>query len=106
VSYLIELVPEARSEIKALPGYDRAQAIELIEALADHPRPLRAWELRAELNLYRIWLAGRWRIAYQVDDQNERLIILRMRRKERIDYDTLSSWMSESAPETSYDVLQ
>ena len=106
MSYQIELVPEARSEIKALPGYDRARAIELIEALADHPRPLRAWELRAELNLYRIWLAGRWRIAYQIDDRNERIIILRLRRKERIDYDTLSSWMNESDTDASYDVLQ
>ncbi|MCP4656803.1 MAG: type II toxin-antitoxin system RelE/ParE family toxin [bacterium] len=106
MSYLIELVPEARSEIKALPGYDRAQAIELIEALADHPRPLRARELRAEINLYRIWLAGRWRIAYRIDDQNERIIILRLRRKERIDYDTLSSWMNKSDSDASYDVLQ
>ncbi len=46
--------------------------------------------------ILRIWLAGRWRIAYEVDDEARRVLILRLRRKESIDFDTLPSWMHDS----------
>ena len=91
MSYRIEVSPEARKEIKALPGHVRAQARKLVGALAGHPRPPRAKELRGKPNIYRIWLAGRWRVAYEVDDELTRVRILRVRRKEQIDYDSLGS---------------
>jgi mRNA interferase RelE/StbE len=89
VNYQIEVSPEARREIKDLPGYMRAQARQLIRELAGTPRPSRAKELRGKPNIYRIWLAGRWRIAYEIDEELERVRILRVRRKERIDYESL-----------------
>lgn len=52
-------------------------------------RPSRAKELRDQPNIYRIWLAGRWRIAYEIDEELERIRILRVRRKEQIDYGSL-----------------
>jgi len=91
VSYRVEAPPEVRKEIKALPGHVRAQARQLIRALGENPRPSRAKELRGKPNIYRIWLAGRWRIAYETDDELERIRILRVRRKERIDYESLRS---------------
>jgi len=72
-----------------LPGYARAQARQLIRALGDNPRPSRAKELRDKPNIYRIWLAGRWRIAYEVDNELKRIRILRVRSKEQIDYGSL-----------------
>lgn len=91
MSYRVEVPPEVRKEIKALPGHVRAQARQLIRSLGENPRPSRAKELRGKPNIYRIWLAGRWRIAYEIDDELERIRVLRVRRKERIDYESLGS---------------
>ena len=89
MSYRVEVPPEVRKEIKALPGHVRAQARQLIRALGENPHPSRAKELRGKPNIYRIWLAGRWRVAYEIDDELERIRVLRVRRKERIDYESV-----------------
>ena len=91
MSYQIKVPPEVRKEIKDLPGHVRAQARQLISALGENSRPSRAKELRGKPNIYRIWLAGRWRIAYEIDDELKLIRILRVRRKERIDYESLRS---------------
>jgi mRNA-degrading endonuclease RelE of RelBE toxin-antitoxin system len=67
----------------------RAQAEALIDALADDPRPVRAKELQGKPGIYRLWLAGRWRIVYEIDEDSQVISILRVRRKERIDYPSL-----------------
>ena len=91
MSYQIRIAPDVRRELRALPGYVRAQAVQSIDALADDPRPSRAQELRGKLEIYRVSLAGHWRIAYHVDDEQQFVTILRVRRKEDIDYDSLIS---------------
>jgi mRNA-degrading endonuclease RelE of RelBE toxin-antitoxin system len=91
VSYQIEISSGARKEIKALPGYVRAQARQLVRALEEDPHPPRAKELRGKPSIYRIWLAGRWRIAYEIDDELKRIRILRVRRKKQMDYESLGS---------------
>ncbi|WP_165360955.1 type II toxin-antitoxin system RelE/ParE family toxin [Candidatus Chloroploca sp. Khr17] len=89
MSYQIELHREALAELKALPAYVRAQVIELIDLLAATPRPPRAKELRDKPGIYRIWLAGRWRIAYEINDEQQTIIVRRIRRKSEIDYESL-----------------
>lgn len=91
MSYRIELSSAARADIRALPGYIRAQALQLIDAMADSPTPSRAKELRGMSRIYRIWLAGRWRVVYEVDDGAEVILILRVRSKDRIEYSDFSS---------------
>jgi len=91
VSYQIKIIPSAEQEIRALPAYVRAQARQLVPALARSPRPSRAKELCDNPGTYRIWPAGRWRIVYQMDDDQQVVIILRVRLKEDIDYDSLAS---------------
>lgn len=86
MSYRIELNKAARAEVKALSGNLRAQALALFESLKDNPLPLRARELRDKPGIYRIWLAGRWRIVYEVDDQERVVVIRRVRHKDAIDY--------------------
>ena len=88
--YRILVAPPAQKEIKDLPGYVRAQARELLEALASNPRPARAKELRDRPRVYRLWLARRWRIAYAVDDELLEIRILRVRLKDHIGYETLT----------------
>ena len=89
MNYRIELPPPVKKEIGALPGYVRAQALQLIESLAQEPRPPKARELHDKPGIYRVWLAGRWRIAYLIEDDLKRVRILRIRRKEQIDYESL-----------------
>jgi mRNA interferase RelE/StbE len=90
VSYRTDLTPPAKAEIRALPGTLRSQALKLIAALAEEPRPPRARELRGKPNIFRIWLAGRWRIVYEIDEENRRLLVLRVRSKDQIDYESLT----------------
>ena len=89
MSYRIEIRPSAQKEVIALPGHVRAQARQLIRAIGENPRPARAKELRDRPSIYRIWLAGRWRVVYEVDDDLEVVLILRVRLKEAIDYERL-----------------
>lgn len=89
MSYQIKIAPAIPAELKALPGYVRAQARRLIDLLSTNPRPSDAQELRNKPGIYRIWLVGRWRIAYTVDDDNQIVRILRVRRKEAMDYESL-----------------
>ncbi len=96
MSYRIELIPPARAEIRALSGHVRSQAMELLTALGWEPRPPRAKMLRDRPRIYRLWLAGRWRLAYEVDEENRRVLVLCLRRKEEIDFDLLPSWMHDS----------
>ncbi len=99
MSYRIELIPPARDEIRALPGAVREQALALVAALADEPRPARARKLERAPEIWRIWLAGRWRVGYEIDDEAKRLLILRLRREGEIEFDTLPSWMHDSGAE-------
>ena len=89
MNYRIEIAPEAQNEIRALSGYVRAQALELFHNLSANPHLPRAKELRDIPNVYRIWLATKWRIVYEVDDELKAILILRVRRKEQIDYESL-----------------
>ncbi len=89
MSYQIEISPETGKEIKSLPGYVRAETRQTIRELGDNPRPARAKELQEKPNIWRIWIAGRWRIAYEISEDDKRIRILRVRRKEQIDYESL-----------------
>lgn len=89
MSYEIEIARPVQIEIKTLPGHVRAQARQLINSLREIPRPPRAKELRDKPNIYRLWLARRWRIAYLIDDDLKLVRVLRVRRKELVDYETL-----------------
>lgn len=87
MSYQTKIAPEAKKELRALPAYVRAQAYQLIDTLETTPRPPRAKELRGKPGIYRLWLAGRWRIVYSVNDDTRTVRIIRIRRKEQIDYE-------------------
>jgi mRNA-degrading endonuclease RelE of RelBE toxin-antitoxin system len=89
VAHRVELSPDAQREIRDLPAHVRAQALDLLRRLSVDPRPSRAKALRDRDGIYRLWLAKRWRIVYRVDEDPKRVLILRIRLKERIDYDTV-----------------
>lgn len=100
MSYRIEYRRRALRELKELPGHVRAEARIAIRSLASDPRPAKARELRDTPNIFRIWLSGHWRLAYEIDASAHRVRILRLRRKETIDYASLPSEVRE--PEGVY----
>lgn len=69
MSYQIKFLPEALTELKQLPSYVRAIARDYIDELAIEPRQLRARELQGKPGTYRLWVAGRWRMVYAIDDE-------------------------------------
>lgn len=96
MSFRVELVPEARAEARALPAAHREQLVELLAALGAEPRPRRARELLAHPPILRIWLASRWRVAFHVEQERRRVVVLCVREKADVLYDTLPSWATES----------
>jgi mRNA-degrading endonuclease RelE of RelBE toxin-antitoxin system len=89
MNYHVELAPQAQKEIKALPGYVRAPAWRIITSLGANPHPPKSKELRGKPGFYRLWLIAKWRIVYHIDDNEKLVTVLRVRRKENIDYDSL-----------------
>jgi mRNA-degrading endonuclease RelE of RelBE toxin-antitoxin system len=89
VSYQLDIFNTAKDELRKLPGYVRAQAYQSIDELAHDPRPPATKELRDKPGIYRLWLAGHWRIVYAIDDELQIVRVLRVRRKEQIDYESL-----------------
>lgn len=89
MSYRVQISPEAQKEIKELPGYVRAQALQFLRDIRDNPRLPRAKELRNKPDIFRLWLSKKWRIVYQIGDGVKQVLVLRVRRKEQIDYDSL-----------------
>lgn len=87
--YKIRIAPEAHREIKVLSGYIRSPVSKIIHHLSKEPRPSFAKELQGKSTMYRIRLLDKWRIVYQIKDDEEVVVILRVRRKEDVDYDSL-----------------
>ena len=87
MSYQVEISPEAQKEIKALSGYVRSAALKMLRDLGKDPRPPRSKELRDKPNVYRIWLLKKWRIVYRIEEDPKRILVLRVRLKEQVDYD-------------------
>ncbi|NJL03887.1 MAG: type II toxin-antitoxin system RelE/ParE family toxin [Chloroflexaceae bacterium] len=86
MSYQIEISNEAAREIKKLPGYVRAEVRRLVRELGDNPYPPPARELQGKPGIYRLWVAGRWRMVYAIDDEALIVTIRRVRSKATIDY--------------------
>ena len=91
MSYQVKLVGLARKEVQNLAAYVRAQALQSFKQLAVNPRPIGSKELRDKPNVFRIWLAGRWRIVYEIDEPLQLVIILRVLLKDDIDYDSVEA---------------
>jgi addiction module RelE/StbE family toxin len=89
MSYQVKISPEAQEEVKALSGYVRSAALKLLRDLSKEPRPPRAKELDGKPTIYRIWLMKKWRIVYRIEEESQRILVLRVRLKEQIDYESV-----------------
>ena len=89
MTYTVELSSDARRDMQALSGYARSAALAILRDLRVDPRPVRSKELRGKPGIYRIWLLRKWRIVYIIQDEQLQVLVLRVRLKEQIDYDSL-----------------
>lgn len=78
--YRIRYADEAKRDLRELPGNYRQRIRRLIESLPGTPRPRRAKELRDRPGRYRIRVDG-WRLIYRIDEEDEAILVLRIRRK-------------------------
>ncbi len=90
MNYRTKIRREALRELKSLPGHGRAEARKMIGGLGSNPRPSWAQELRGKPDIFRIWLAEHWRLVYAIEE-GCLVRILRIRRKDNIDYESLPS---------------
>ena len=77
--YQLKYTTEAKDALPTLPGYYRQQIRRAIESLAENPRPGTA-ELTKQPNRFKIKF-DRWRLIYDVNDEDEVVRILRIRPK-------------------------
>jgi mRNA interferase RelE/StbE len=70
----------ARRDLADVPGNYRQRLRRTIEALASQPWPAGAIELRERPGRFRIRV-DQWRLIYRVDEVEEVVLILRVRRK-------------------------
>ncbi|MCG8350646.1 MAG: type II toxin-antitoxin system RelE/ParE family toxin [Chloroflexales bacterium] len=96
MSYDLFLDPEVHRMRYALPGNMRQRIRRLIDALRDAPRLVQSnpldmsgLALPPDVELRRIRL-DRWRIIYAVNDQDDWVWVLAIRRRPPYDYDDLA----------------
>ena len=76
--YHVQYHPRAKREIDALPKAVGGRIVAAIDALVDNPRPRTARKIVGGQNVYRIGV-GRYRVIYEVNDDQRIVYITRVR---------------------------
>jgi len=90
--YAIYIHPDARQEIRELPGHMRQRIRRAIDDLGNDPRPGPSKLLTypsLDLELRRIRL-DRWRIVYAIDEAQAFIDVIAVRKRPPYDYGDLS----------------
>jgi mRNA interferase RelE/StbE len=77
MAYKVEITPAAQRIIKKLPKNIQKKLIEIIELLAEDPRPVGVVKLSTTGNLYRV-RTGDYRIIYEIQDQILLIVITKV----------------------------
>jgi mRNA interferase RelE/StbE len=77
MAYKVEITPAAQRIIKKLPRNIQRKLIEIIEFLAEDPRPVGVVKLSTTGNLYRV-RTGDYRIIYEIQDQILLIVITKV----------------------------
>lgn len=80
MAYQIQIDPAAVREMKKLEGRRRQEIADVINALADDPRPSGAIKLQGSASSYRIRV-GDHRVLYRITDRELLILILRVRHR-------------------------
>ena len=92
-AWRIAVTASAADELGALPDSVRDEAMQIIEDLAEDPLPPGAEPVRKARNRYRIKFYGyRYRLIYDVSEHQRRVIIGRVRIRDRKTYSGMDKW--------------
>ncbi|MEA5500296.1 type II toxin-antitoxin system RelE/ParE family toxin [Limnoraphis robusta Tam1] len=96
--YQIQLSASAHNQGKKLPGVIRQRIKNIIDALAQDPRPYNSIQLDFETE--DSWEPRRirvdsWRIIYAIDDEFQQIVILAIRKRPPYDYSDLSDLLTD-----------
>lgn len=83
--YEIVLDSSAVRDLDRLSSQDYKRVDKRISALEDNPRPRGNKKLKNHSSVYRVRV-GPWRIIYVVDDDNKKVAISRVKRREKDTY--------------------
>ena len=76
--YYVQYHPRAKGEIDALPKAVGDRIVVAIDGLVDNPRPRTTRKIVGRENVYRIRV-GRYRVIYEVNDDQRIVFITRVR---------------------------
>lgn len=79
LTWQVILPTSAQRQLDQLPDNVRDEVMEEILALEDDPLPEGNVALRGNRNLYRIRVARRYRVIYQISEREKRILIRRVR---------------------------
>lgn len=83
--YRIELAPAAQRQVRRLAPGDARRVREALRNLVDDARPTGSVKLSGFVAVWRI-RAGRFRIIYEIDEGEGRLMVLRVARRDERTY--------------------
>jgi mRNA interferase RelE/StbE len=83
VTYTVELKPAAVRDLKKPDRGNQKRIVQVIESLQADPRPPSTKKVQYARNLYRA-KAGDYRILYQIDDENSRVLVVRIRHRREV----------------------
>jgi len=104
--YRVEIEREVRKEIRRLPGNFRQRALRALKGLRREPRPHDSEELdlgkteiqlqsRTELRRIRM---GAWRIVYFIEEDDNLVSVLAVRKRPPYQYEDLRMLMESAIP--------
>ena len=80
--YEVIFTKKAAKQVRNLQDAHRRKLKEIIVALSENPFSYPYKKIRGEEHTYRIRV-GQFRILYEVDDENNRVVIFKVERRER-----------------------
>jgi len=84
--YGVKLAPRARRELRRVGEPDKSRLATALSKLAREPRPAGSLKLKGPIYRLRV---GSYRIIYAVSDQDEKVVALKIARREKDTYERL-----------------
>ncbi|MFZ0589816.1 MAG: type II toxin-antitoxin system RelE/ParE family toxin [Bryobacteraceae bacterium] len=81
--YIVEIKPSARKELEALPDNVLSRVVQLMETLAQNPRPTGCKKLKGYKNQWRLRV-GDWRVVYLIDDKAGLISVTRIAHRSEV----------------------
>lgn len=91
--YRVYITPQAWDELRELPGHVRQRVKQLVDGLAAEPRPSISKALHVVDSPYDVRRARleRWRIVYLVDEADQTVSVIAVRKRPPYNYQDLAA---------------